>query len=148
VGSHDIQYLPLRVFRSTGEEIHGFAIANVIACIAALDRQHSQLLVEDESEIDPRTGQRKVIAIWKAALKRETLIGHDVVRLLEFPSPIFVSERFADVFQQGRFTGSVFLDPVPVIWDEEKVTKKRCQELFCETVPDTFSGLHHERRLA
>ena len=39
------------------------------------------------------------------------LKGHDVVRLLEFFPPVFVTERFAEVFRNGGFTGAT-LTPV------------------------------------
>lgn len=108
VGTLDIQYLPLRVVRCTGEEIEGFAAANVIARIAALDRERSFLLGVREDKIDPLTGQPKVKHIGKAALTSEVLEGHDVIRLLEFFPPIFVSDRFVKVFNDLRCTGAEF----------------------------------------
>ena len=111
MASNDIQYLPVRVFLSTGEEIKGFAIANIISRIAALDYDRSKMLRLDEEEIDPLTGKHRVLNIGKAALHKEPLVGHDMIRLVEFFPPKFVSERFAKVFQKSKFTGAT-LNPV------------------------------------
>ena len=69
---------------------------------------------DNEGEIDPLTKRFKVLGIWRAALKEELLKGHDVIRLTEFFPPVFVSERFAQVFRERKFTGAT-LPPVPVI---------------------------------
>jgi hypothetical protein len=113
VAEDDIQYLPVRVFQSTGEEIMGFAFANVVARVPALDYEASVMLDQDESEIDPLTGKLDVLSVWREALKSHEIVGHDVIRLVEFFPPVFVSERFAKVFRQGRFTGAT-LNPVTV----------------------------------
>jgi hypothetical protein len=113
VGVHDIQYLPIRVFQSTGEEVPGFSVVNVITRVPALNREHSEMLDEDESEIDPLTNAPVVRSIWRAALNEAPLRGHDVIRLTEFWAPVFVSERFAEVFRSGGFTGATLM-PVTV----------------------------------
>lgn len=41
IAPNDLQYLPVRVFKSTGEEVKGFAFANVISRVAAVDYEHS-----------------------------------------------------------------------------------------------------------
>jgi hypothetical protein len=82
------------------------------------------MLKQDESETDPLTGKPKVRSIWTEALREEPLTGHDVIRLLEFPPTVFVSERFAKVFEEGGFTGAV-LRPVPVISNEQRSTTDR-----------------------
>jgi hypothetical protein len=109
VGIEDIQYLPIRVFQSTGDEVHGFAIANVISRVRALDYEQSTMLDLDEHKIDPLTGQREVLSVWKAALKGNALDGYDVIRLTEFFPAIFVSRRFVDVVREGNFTGATFI---------------------------------------
>ena len=108
IGATDIQYLPVRIARSTGEEFPGFAVANVITRIPALDREHSFLLSVDEQEIDPLTGQPNVTGIGKAALKSKLLEGHDVIRLTEFFPSLFVSERFVKAFNANKLTGATF----------------------------------------
>ena len=113
VGTHDIQYLPIRVFQSTDEEVHGYSVANVITRVPALNREHSEMLDEDPDEIDPLTNAPIVRSIWRAALNEGSLTGHDVIRLTEFWAPVFVSERFAKVFRSGGFTGARLM-PVSV----------------------------------
>lgn len=109
VGQEDIQYLPVHVFKSTGEELEGYAFANVIARVDALDYQRTDWgpLPPDPNEgIDPDTGKPQVHAIWRAGLIEARLEGHDVIRLVEFFPPVYVSERFADVYRDGNFTGA------------------------------------------
>jgi len=107
VGAGDIQYLPVRVFRSTGEELPGFAVANIITRIPALDREHSTMLHLDE-EIDPLTGMPNVAGVGIAALRKDLLVGHDLFRLTEFHLAAFVSQRFVDACQSIGFTGATF----------------------------------------
>ena len=108
IGTRDIQYLPIQVTRSTGEELPGFAVANIITRLPALDRDHSFMLSVDHDEIDPLTGMPNVSGIGKAALKSDLLHGHDVIRLLEFFPSVFVSERFVKIFNKNKFTGTTF----------------------------------------
>ncbi len=111
IGLRDIQYLAIKVFRSTGDEIPGFEIANVITRVPALDYENSEMLTLHKDKIDPLTNRPSVEGCWQAALFSAPLVGHDIVRLVEFWPPVFVSERFAEVFRRGRFTGA---DLVPV----------------------------------
>jgi hypothetical protein len=118
VGVHDIQYLPIVICQSTGESITGFAVANVVSRVAALDRARCFLLDEDESEIDPETHLAKISSVGKLALRNVPgLFEHDVVRLIEFSSAILVSERFVNAFRACRYTGAHFseLDISPKI---------------------------------
>jgi hypothetical protein len=108
IGRTDIQHLPVRVFRSTGEDIKGYTIGNVIARIAALDYEASEMLELHQEEIDPLTGRLRVRSLWHEALRRDKLGGHDVIRLLEFSPPIFVSDRFKQVYEENRCTGATF----------------------------------------
>jgi hypothetical protein len=112
----DIQYLPVHVYKSTGEELEGYAFANVITRVAALNYDSTDwgdLPPDEEEGIDPNTGKPEVQAIWRAALIGRKLKGHDMIRLLEFWPPVYVSERFADVYRAGNFTGAT-LTPVVV----------------------------------
>lgn len=108
----DLQYLPINVFKSTGEQVRGFAIANVITRIKALDHDNCFLLELDD-EIDPLTGTNHVHSVGRFALRAAPLAGHDIIRLVEFWPPVFVSERFKRVFDEGGFTGATF-SPVRV----------------------------------
>jgi Immunity protein family (Imm11) len=108
IGTDDVQYLPVRLVRSTGEEIHGFAMANVLTRVAALDRDRCYLLLEHEEEIDPATGLADIMSIFNIAVRSELLKGHDIARLVEFRPAVLVSQRFVDVYEQGHFTGAIF----------------------------------------
>jgi hypothetical protein len=117
VGTKDIQYLPVHVFKSTGEELSGYSFANVITRIQALDYDRTDwgpLPPDPEEPIDPMTGKLKVQAIWKAALIESRLRGHDIIRLVEFFPCVYVSERFADAYRDGKFTGATFT-PVTMV---------------------------------
>jgi hypothetical protein len=111
VATTDIQFLPVKLIASTGEFIDRFAIANVIRRVPALDYKLSIMLEQDDTEYDPLTGKAKVTSVWTPVLLENLLIGYDVVRLVEFFPPIFVSQRFAEVFIDGGFTGAV-LEPI------------------------------------
>jgi hypothetical protein len=107
VGEADCQYLPLHVLRSTGEEAPGYSAANVITRVAALDRESCFMLSEDESEIDALTNRPKISAIGKIAIFATRLGNHDMARLVEYPCALLVSQRFFDVFREGKFTGAI-----------------------------------------
>ncbi len=108
MGVNEVQYLPVRVFMSSGEDVPGFCIANVISRVPALDPGNCFMLEIDEKEIDPDTGRRKVRSIGRIALKREPLKGHDIIRLHEYRPAVLVSERFVKLFNQAGFTGATF----------------------------------------
>lgn len=57
VATGDIQYLPIRIFQSTGKEVRGYAMANIVSRVAALNYEESSMLEQDETEIDPLTGR-------------------------------------------------------------------------------------------
>jgi hypothetical protein len=114
VGIDNIQYLPIRVAQSSGIEFQGFMIANVVTTIPALCREKSFLLSTNDNEIDQTTGQPKVTGVGKAALFASLLQGHDMIRVLEFLRPLFVSERFVNAFQDAGFTGATFSKVVTV----------------------------------
>lgn len=113
IGVNDVQYLPVRVFDSQGNEEFGYAIANITARLAALDYKNSTMLEIHPTEIDLETGNLRVRSIWTAALRAKELEGHDIIRLLEFSSPMFVSDRFVKLFERRNFRGARF-QPVPV----------------------------------
>jgi hypothetical protein len=108
VAAEDIQYLPIKIYRSTGEMIEGYSLINVLARLEALDRERCFMLRENLEENDPQTGKPDVEGIGKPALRSHVITGHDMIRLTEFFPPIFVSQRFADVFRSGGFTGAAF----------------------------------------
>ena len=102
-----IQYLPIRLFRPSGQEISGFSVANIIEKRRALDRTRStyDVFPDDYFLTDRRGGVRSIRV---ATLRAEALTGCDIVRLEEFPSSIYVSERFTKTFNKGGHTGYSF----------------------------------------
>ena len=106
VGTSDVQYLPVRVCQFSGDVITGFAVVNVLHHISGLDRDRCFMIIELEDEFDPKTGLPVIAAIGKIAVFPEVLAAHDVVRLSEFPTAFLVSDRFARVFNRGKFTGA------------------------------------------
>lgn len=107
VGIKGIQYLPVRVIRSNGTEIPGFSIANLLNLVAALDVAKSQVLW-NPSNYGFRERRGTIRAIRYATLRASALEGYDIIRLQEYWPSIYVSEKFADAFESGRFTGYSF----------------------------------------
>lgn len=106
-GVRGIQYLPIKVLRPNGSLIDGFAIANILNLIPALDLEKSDYdLFPNDYFLPERRGQFR--AIRKAVLRRASLSEHDIIRLKEFELNIYVSERFKKVFEEGKFTGYSF----------------------------------------
>lgn len=112
VASRDIQYLPVTLFRSNGERIDGCQIANIVTRLPALDRQRTTGLEVDEDKTDPLTNLPGVAGFFKPALIGSVLEGHDVIRLTEFFSSVFVSQRFVDLFHSMAFTGATFRERI------------------------------------
>jgi len=106
-GIGDIQYLPLRVLRSNGEEIKGFAVANITTVRDALDRTRSDIsLFADNFLVPSKRGQ--ISAVRKSVLLASRLVGCDIFRLEGYRVAYYVSERLKEVFEGGRFTGYSF----------------------------------------
>lgn len=106
-GIQDIEYLPVRIFRPHGEFIQGFAIANILSVVPALDTNRSDYDTYPEDYFLP--GRRgDVSGVRRAVLLAPKLQGRDVIRLAEFPLDIFVSEAFRSAFERGGFTGYSF----------------------------------------
>jgi hypothetical protein len=102
-----IQYLPVRVFLSDGSQIEGFAIANILCLVPALDLENSDFDVfPDDYFLPERRG--KVRGIRKPVLRRAAVEPFDVIRLAEFKWYACVSERFKHVFEKNRLTGYSF----------------------------------------
>jgi hypothetical protein len=106
-GIGGIQYLPIRVFRCEGSELQGYQIANILSKVPALDLKRSDYSIFAEDYFIPER-RGSISAIRKAVLIRNKLMGLDVFRLSEFPLYEIVSQRFKDMFENGRFTGYSF----------------------------------------
>lgn len=114
VGRGDVQILPVNVYSSSGDQFDGYSIFNVISAVRALDRAQSGLIEHHRSRIDQGTNQREITALARPALFLGPLEGHDIVRLAEYLSVMVVSERFAEVFTDGEFTGMRLGKPLTV----------------------------------
>lgn len=118
VGLDDIQLLPIRLVKSTGIEIDGYSVLNVVRRIPALNRKLSFEISEHEHEVDPETRLRKIDAIYKIAINPDVVIGHNVFRLSEYNSALLMSSEFCKVFSHYNYTGyrlSQVLTSPPVI---------------------------------
>lgn len=108
MGIGDVQYLPLTVQGYGGCSLNGFAIANILAVRDALAVDQSRVTRFREDWIVPeRRGE--ISGIMKAVLIGSSLDGADIIRLVSYPAPVYVSETFRQVFMQGGFTGLGFV---------------------------------------
>jgi hypothetical protein len=106
-GIEGIQYLPINVIRPNGQRIDGFAIANILTCVSALDTDKSIYeCYPDDYFLPKRRGM--VRSLLQATLHAAALEGHHIVRLREYRPPFYVSERFRDTFVGNGFTGLSF----------------------------------------
>jgi hypothetical protein len=105
-----IQYLPLQVLRPDGSKILGYSIVNVLNIVTgAIDLERSDFDVYPmDYFLSERVG--KVRAIRNPVLFEKKLFGKDIVRLGEYTSSLFVSEKFKIIFEAGGFTGHSFLE--------------------------------------
>jgi hypothetical protein len=102
-----VQYLPLRVIGFDGREIDGFTVANILNCVDGLDLSRSKYGVFP-ADYFLAACQGQVRSIEKPVLIRTALQDFDIVRLEPYKPPIYVSERFVQVFEHGGFTGYSF----------------------------------------
>lgn len=102
-----IQYLPIRVIRPNEYEMQGFAIANALTMVPALDRERADYDVYPPDYFLPeRRGD--VRGIRRIVLRHSEIRGHHIFRLQEFRVSLFVSETFKDVFEASQLTGYSF----------------------------------------
>jgi len=102
-----IQYLPVRIFRYNGEEVIGYAIANILNLLPALDLKESSYGVfPDDDFLPERRG--KIRWITNVVFRRSVVESCDVFRLQEYEVKIIVSEKFKNIFDSGCFSGYSF----------------------------------------
>ena len=106
-GFPGIQFLPIRVLRRDGTEIPGFAVANIVNLLSAMDMEKSEYDVFEEDDPVPERHGR-VSGVYKMVLKGVALTGYDIVRVKEFPPSEYVSERFKLQFEAANCTGYSF----------------------------------------
>lgn len=109
-GIGGIQYLPLHVLRPDASEIPGYAIANIINLVdGALDLERSQYEVFPQDYfLSGRIGKLRALRV--PVLRKEKLEGFNIVRLSEYKSPFYVSERFKTAFEDAGCTGHSFTE--------------------------------------
>ncbi len=103
-----IQYLPVKVFRPDGSEIKGYAIANYLHMVAALDFAKTKVVGYFPKDFPNPHVRGKIEDLRGVVLMSSRLKGRDVIRLREFSLRVYVSNRFRGVFDRGRFTGYSF----------------------------------------
>lgn len=103
-----IQYLPVRVLHYDGTPIEGFAIANILNLLPALDFEKSDYdLYPDDYFLPERRG--RVRAVRLPVLRYKVIEGYDIF-LLQGWEEIYVSERFRNLFVANGFTGYSFYE--------------------------------------
>lgn len=102
-----IQYLPIKVLKSNNDCVDIFSIANILNIIEAFDEQKSDFNRFSEDFPNPNV-RGKIAGVKKYVLQKEKLIGLDIIRLKEYKQRFFVSEKFQDIFEKGKFTGYSF----------------------------------------
>lgn len=112
-GVSGIQYLPIRLVQGRGASENEYYVANVLKCVPALDTSASELtLFPSDYFLPARRG--KVSGLRRPVLRMtEALADCEVFRLSEYLAPMFVSERFRDIYRLGKFRGIGF-EPVPM----------------------------------
>lgn len=103
-GIGGIQFLSVKVLRPDGEIIPGFAIANLLNIIPALNKDRTQFKVIKPSYAE----EERILLYSKVCLYKQALEGYDIIRLKESKYKIYASERLKDIFEGGEFTGATF----------------------------------------
>ena len=106
-GISGLQYLPVQIRRFDGGVIEGFAVANILNVVDALDLEQSRFSrFPEDFPIEQKRGHIREIR--RPAVKASTIEGLHVIRLQGYPLYICVSEKFKTIFETGRFTGYSF----------------------------------------
>lgn len=109
-GIGGIQFLPVDVFSLGRGKISGYAIANILNVVDALDLQRSSYMVYDDGFPEQIRGKIKWVS--DMILKGEVLQEMDICWLRQYPVAMCVSGRFAKMFKRGKFTGIKFSKPL------------------------------------
>ena len=107
-GIDQIQYLPVDVVKPDGEKCVGFAIANILSMVPALDLEKSGVTYFGDERPDRKGEIRGIGHVKNVTLISERLKGHDVIRLKDFRPAIYVSEDFKLAFDEGNCSGWAF----------------------------------------
>lgn len=106
-GVEGIQYLPIKIINYNTECINEFFIANILNYIEAFDTEKSDFncFSQDFPNLNVRG---KIAGVKKFVLKKEKIIGVNIIRLKEYKQRFFVSENFKEAFEKNKFTGYSF----------------------------------------
>lgn len=108
-GITGIQYLPIKVYHRNGDEIKGYAIANILNIVPALDLSKSDYQVYPNDHFLPER-RGKVRYVGKFVLKKSKLNGYDVIRLVDYDVVELVSSRFKEAFEKAKCNGYTFTE--------------------------------------
>jgi hypothetical protein len=106
-GIGGIQYCPIRIRRFDGSEIGGFAVANILNLVPALDLKKSDYDRFSRNYF-AKENRGQIRAVRKGVLKGNAVLGLDIVRPAEYPVSVYVSEVFKRTFIAGNYTGFSF----------------------------------------
>lgn len=104
-GIKGIQFLPIKVFKSDGSEIKGYAIANVLNLLPALDEDKSKFTLFGNVRPDK---PNDIMSIEKMVIHKSVVEKHDIFRLRSYPLALLVSDKFKKIFEDNKFTGYSF----------------------------------------
>ncbi|NMC55716.1 MAG: hypothetical protein GYA50_00645, partial [Eubacteriaceae bacterium] len=95
-----VQYLKIHVKNYYNENYNEFCIANFLNYIEAFNYEKS--IFNRFSDDFPNPNVRGQIAgVTKFVLNKEKIKGFDIIRLSEYNSRFFVSEKFVDLFKKN-----------------------------------------------
>jgi hypothetical protein len=102
-----IQFLPVHVFHTSGVEIPGYAIGNVLTIVEALDYEHTVWMTPDREHVTyPQ------LNVLEEALQKKKVASFDIFRLAELRTQIYVSEHFRESLERRRATIGFGFKPV------------------------------------
>ena len=106
-GINNIQFLPIRVLKSDQQMLPGFAIANILSSVNALDLNSSRF---QRFPADSPNFAGEIRSLETPVLLGQQLTDFHIVRLQQYLFPIFISDYFRRLFEEGGFTGYQFVE--------------------------------------
>lgn len=97
-GVKHLEFHPVQLICRANQEIDDtYSFLNILDNVPCLDRENS--------EYETFSGTDEIISVEKFALKEEELHNRDLVRIRDYPIPIFVSPRLSSAIVAARLTG-------------------------------------------
>lgn len=103
-----VQYLPVTIYDSADHVLATYYLANTLSVIDALDEKRSTLRRRTYRKRDG-TVLDYIAWVSRTVFRASAVQGHDIIRLSNYSGPIYVSNKFREVFEQNGFTGISFL---------------------------------------